>query len=226
MSQLFAKAYLDRFDHFVTEVLRAPYLRYVDDFALFADDAEQLGAWCGRTAAYLATRRLSLHPERTRVARTSEPAEFHGYVLRPGGRRLPEPNVRRFRRRLRGLRDRWRAGSVLQAEVEQRVGAWDRARGARRRVAAAPLDLPGRVVRAVRPAGPGGLTGPQSACVAWRFLEQRPEEPPFGESQQERCREPERQHRFSAWRARTAAGVGGVTAPPGAHGCVHPGRSC
>ena len=37
-SQLFANVYLDRFDHFVTEVLRAPYLRYVDDFALFADD--------------------------------------------------------------------------------------------------------------------------------------------------------------------------------------------
>ena len=36
-SQLFANVYLDRFDHFVTEVLRAPYLRYVDDFALFDD---------------------------------------------------------------------------------------------------------------------------------------------------------------------------------------------
>ena len=32
-SQLFANVYLDRFDHFVTEVLRAPYLRYVDDCA-------------------------------------------------------------------------------------------------------------------------------------------------------------------------------------------------
>ena len=32
-SQLFANVYLDRFDHFVTEVLRAPYVRYVDDCA-------------------------------------------------------------------------------------------------------------------------------------------------------------------------------------------------
>ena len=32
-SQLFANVYLDRLDHFVTEVLRAPYLRYVDDCA-------------------------------------------------------------------------------------------------------------------------------------------------------------------------------------------------
>ena len=64
-SQLFANVYLDRFDHFVTEVLRAPYLRYVDDFALFADDATRLADWRGRAAAFLARRRLSLHPEKT-----------------------------------------------------------------------------------------------------------------------------------------------------------------
>ena len=54
--------YLDRFDHFVTEVLRAPHLRYVDDFALFADDPARLEAWRGRLAGFLARRRLSLHP--------------------------------------------------------------------------------------------------------------------------------------------------------------------
>ena len=32
-SQFFANLYLDGFDHFVAEVLRAPYLRYVDDCA-------------------------------------------------------------------------------------------------------------------------------------------------------------------------------------------------
>jgi RNA-directed DNA polymerase len=41
-SQFFANLYLDGFDHFVTEVLRAPYVRYVDDFALFADDPATL----------------------------------------------------------------------------------------------------------------------------------------------------------------------------------------
>ena len=124
-SQLFANVYLDRFDHFVTEVLRAPYLRYVDDFALFADDRAQLGAWRARAEAFLARRRLSLHRQKTFVAPTGEPAAFLGFELRPGGRRrLPEANVRRFRNRLRGLRDRWRAGTVTRKEVEQRVGAW------------------------------------------------------------------------------------------------------
>ena len=75
-SQLFANIYLDRFDHFVTEVLRAPYLRYVDDCALFADDREQLEAWRARAAAFLGRRRLSLHPAKTWVASTAEPATF------------------------------------------------------------------------------------------------------------------------------------------------------
>ncbi len=124
-SQFFANVYLDRFDHFVTEVLRAPYLRYVDDFALFADDPLQLHAWQARAEAFLGLRRLSLHPRKTRVQPTAEPAVFLGFELGLGGsRRLPEENVRRFRNRLRGLRDRWRAGSVSREEVEQRVNAW------------------------------------------------------------------------------------------------------
>ena len=124
-SQLFANVYLDRFDHFVTEVLRAPYLRYVDDFALFGDDPGLLAVWRSRVETFLARRRLSLHPKKTHVAPASEPAEFLGFELRSNGRRrLPEENVRRFRNRLRGLRDRWRAGSVSRAEVEQRVTAW------------------------------------------------------------------------------------------------------
>ena len=82
-SQLFANVYLDRFDHFVAEGLRAPYLRYVDDFALFADDPAVLEAWRARAAAFLARRRLSLHAEKTRVVPAAAPAEFLGYVPLP-----------------------------------------------------------------------------------------------------------------------------------------------
>ena len=44
-SQFFANVYLDGFDHFCKEVLRAPYVRYVDDFALFSDNPMDLQAW-------------------------------------------------------------------------------------------------------------------------------------------------------------------------------------
>lgn len=124
-SQLFGNIYLDGFDHFVKEVLRAPYLRYVDDFALFADDAGVLRGWQARIARYLEGRRLLLHPVKTQLLATSEPSAFLGYELLFGGRRrLPEESVRRFRNRLRGLRDRWRAGTVAADEVVQHVQAW------------------------------------------------------------------------------------------------------
>jgi retron-type reverse transcriptase len=124
-SQFFANLYLDRFDHFVTEVLRAPYLRYVDDFALFHDDPAVLADWRARISRYLEGRRLILHPRKTEIVATAHPAQFLGFVLsHDGGRRLPEDNVARFRGRLRALRDRWRAGTVSRAEVEAQINAW------------------------------------------------------------------------------------------------------
>ena len=125
-SQLFANVHLDGLDHYVKEVLRAPgYLRYVDDFALFHDDPAVLEEWRGRIGAYLARRRLSLHPRKTYVAATAEPTTFLGYVLLPNGRRrLPEDNVRRFRNRLRSMGDRLRAGSLTPEEAQPRIASW------------------------------------------------------------------------------------------------------
>ena len=89
-SQFFANHYLDGLDHFCKEVLRARGdLRYVDDFALFHDDPDQLADWRRRIADYLEGRRLRLHPDKTWVARTEEPAIFLGFVLLPGGLRPP-----------------------------------------------------------------------------------------------------------------------------------------
>jgi retron-type reverse transcriptase len=55
-SQFFANLYLDPLDHYVTEVLRAPYVRYVDDFALFHDDPHVLDCWRGQIANFLEVR--------------------------------------------------------------------------------------------------------------------------------------------------------------------------
>ena len=125
-SQFFANVYLNGLDHFCKEVLRAKgYVRYVDDFALFHDDPGKLDEWRRRIATYLEGRRLVLHPLKTRIVATTEPAAFLGFVLLPGGRRrLPEDNVRRFRNRLRGLRARYRNGGVTRDEVTRRVRSW------------------------------------------------------------------------------------------------------
>ena len=171
-SQLFANVYLDGLDHFVKEVLRAKgYLRYVDDFALFHDDPAVLADWRERIGAYLARRRLSLHPRKTYVAPTAEPTRFLGYVLLPDGRRrLPEDNVRRFRNRLRSMRDRVRAGAMAPEEGRPRVASWvAHARHANTRRLRRALLRGGPFVPAAQrlpghPAAPpgwsGSLTGP------------------------------------------------------------------
>ena len=94
-SQFFANLYLNGLDHFCKEVLRAKgYLRYVNDFALFHDSYGQLEEWRHRIADYLEGRRLLLHPRKTAILPTKEPARFLGFVLLPGGRRrLPEDNA-------------------------------------------------------------------------------------------------------------------------------------
>ena len=124
-SQFFANVYLDGLDHFVKEVLRVRgYLRYVDDFVLFHNESRALEEWRRAIEHYLCGRRLRLHPRKVSLQRTCEPAPFLGYVLHPGGRRLPEEGVRRFRNRLRGLRDRWQHGTVTFEEVQRRVEGW------------------------------------------------------------------------------------------------------
>jgi RNA-directed DNA polymerase len=123
-SQFFANLYLDGLDHFATEVLHAPFLRYVDDFALFHDDPAVLANWQARIATWLEGKRLRLHPRKTVILPTAEPVPFLGFELSPGRRRLPEANVRRFRNRLRGLRDMYRAGTATRATIEARVTSW------------------------------------------------------------------------------------------------------
>ena len=205
-SQFFANLYLDGLDHFCKEVLGAKgYLRYVDDFALFDDSPEQLQEWRGQIERFLEGRRLRLHPRKTAILPTSEPASFLGYVLMPGGwRRLPEDNVRRFRNRLRGMMDRWRQGTLAKEDIQQRVRSWSTHaahantwrlrqaifRAARLRAARSPQ--PGSAEKSGRDKA---LAVPQPR-FARRLLEQQTEEPPLREPQQEQHRQPQQQQRF------------------------------
>ncbi|MEQ1618764.1 MAG: RNA-directed DNA polymerase [Terricaulis sp.] len=124
-SQFLANLYLDPLDHFCTEVLVAPYVRYVDDFALFHDDPGVLSEWRKRVDRFLQGRRLKNHPRKSFVAATSAPAEFLGFVLHEGGKRaLDDGNVRRFKGRLRGMLAAVRAGTLSRGDAKMRIDAW------------------------------------------------------------------------------------------------------
>lgn len=188
-SQLFGNIYLNGFDHYIKEVLRAPYLRYVDDFALFAHDRATLEHWQAQLARYLEGRRLMLHPRKTFIAPTAEPAQFLGYVLHRGGKRtLPAANVQRFCGRLQALRAKWRNGEQNEMEIRQRVQSWI--------AHAAHADT--RRLR--QTLFKGGWFDPAleglPTRAAWRLVEQRSNERACGEPQQQRPSETEQQQRL------------------------------
>jgi retron-type reverse transcriptase len=118
-SQFFANVYLNPLDHFVKEVLRClAYLRYVDDFALFAHCKADLHAWQRRIAAFLAEYRLKLHPTHCYIFPARLGWRFLGQRVFRTHRLLAAENVRRFKRRLR----HWQAAPP--ENLEQRLASW------------------------------------------------------------------------------------------------------
>ena len=83
-SQFFANVYMNGFDNFVKRSLKVKrYLRYMDDFVLFADTREELLDYYGKIASYLKEHlKLSLR-KRYILRENREGLDFLGYIIRP-----------------------------------------------------------------------------------------------------------------------------------------------
>jgi retron-type reverse transcriptase len=124
-SQFFANVYLDPLDHFVKDRLgMAGYIRYVDDFLVFADDKKQLAAIRDRVEQFLCGLRLKLHPTKQVISRSADGIRFLGYRVFPTHRLLPKENVRRFRRRVRALQAGYAAGRLDWPAIVPRLMSW------------------------------------------------------------------------------------------------------
>jgi RNA-directed DNA polymerase len=124
-SQFWANCLLDPFDHFVKRELRCQgYLRYVDDFLLFADDKATLWAWRGAVVERLAQIRLTIHEARAHPRPVTDGIPFLGFVVFPTHRRLKRRNVVNYRRRLRGLMAAYQAGELPAEQVGASVLGW------------------------------------------------------------------------------------------------------
>lgn len=124
-SQFFANVYLNSLDHFVTEQLRVnKYVRYVDDFALFGDDREQLAAARRALEQHLLELRLKIHPIKSQLFETRCGASFLGFRVLPDRIRVGYRSLRRARKRLRRLQTAYRVGQVTLAQVTQSVRSW------------------------------------------------------------------------------------------------------
>lgn len=124
-SQFWSNVYMDRLDWFVTHRLRCPaYLRYVDDFALFADSKRQLWLWKAAVIDFLAELRLTVHDSAAQVLPVSAGIPWLGFVIYPTHRLLKRRNAVHFTRRLVHNLDDWRAGELTFAELDASVRGW------------------------------------------------------------------------------------------------------
>jgi retron-type reverse transcriptase len=123
-SQFWANCYLNSFDHFVKRELRCKgYARYVDDFALFADDKTVLWHWLDRIDARLADLRLTIHPG-AHPRPVTEGIPFLGFVVFPDRRRLKRRKGIYYQRQLRTLIEGYRQGIVRRQRIDASVRGW------------------------------------------------------------------------------------------------------
>ena len=125
-SQFFANLYLSPFDHFVKRQRKLKhYLRYVDDFAAFSDDRQELADARLTMEDYLATLRLKMHPIKSQLVETRYGANFVGFRILPDRIRVRNDNVRRARRRLKALQRQYAAGDITLGPLVQRLQSWE-----------------------------------------------------------------------------------------------------
>ena len=124
-SQFFANIYLNGFDHFVKEGLGCRYyIRYVDDFLVFANDKAWLHQVKGEIEEYLSQLRLKLHRYKCQIFPVKAGTNFLGYQIFPSHRRLRKSSVTRARRRLKRLQSDYSTGKISWHEVNQSVQSW------------------------------------------------------------------------------------------------------
>ncbi|MFM7527337.1 MAG: reverse transcriptase domain-containing protein [Nodosilinea sp.] len=124
-SQFFANIYLNSLDHLVKEQLRiAKYLRYVDDFALFADDRDTLVTARLALEAHLAKLRLRIHPIKSQLFETSRGPTFVGFRVCPDRVRVRSASLRRGRYRLKRYQRQYAQHDLSFEQLTQAIRSW------------------------------------------------------------------------------------------------------
>lgn len=124
-SQWFANAYLDLLDHHLKETLRvAGYLRYMDDFVVFADDRDSLEHVWRETVRFLRDRlQLELKTAACAIRPTHEGVRALGMRIFPRAFRLQRGRLARMRRLVRRREHACAAGGISAESLAQSVGA-------------------------------------------------------------------------------------------------------
>lgn len=121
-SQFFANVYLSPFDHFLKETLCIRgYLRYVDDFLIFAHEKSRLWTLKEAIEQFLFQYRLRLKPKGVTLFRVADGFPFLGYRVFPSVILMQRQAILRFRRQVKRERTLWRTRQVNVAHLKSFV---------------------------------------------------------------------------------------------------------
>jgi len=124
-SQHFGNLYLNDIDHWLDGDIRVCFwLRYVDDLIILGNDKQTLWGLLEELRERLAVLRLSIHPRKCELFRTSDGIDVLGYRVWPRLKKLRRDNGYRYRRHLRKLAAAYNNGHVQLADVNSSVAAW------------------------------------------------------------------------------------------------------
>jgi retron-type reverse transcriptase len=124
-SQFWANCYLNPFDHFVKRELRCRgYVRYVDDFLLFADSKTSLLEWRSKIIRRLGNLRLVLHEDSAQARPVAEGIPFLGFLVFPTHRRLKRRKGLAFQRKYRSLLSGCFEGKTSHVQITASVQGW------------------------------------------------------------------------------------------------------
>ncbi|MDQ7023986.1 MAG: reverse transcriptase/maturase family protein [Anaerolineae bacterium] len=124
-SQFWANVYMNELDQFVKHQLHCKaYVRYVDDFLLFADDKVTLHHWREAIMIFLQSLRLTIHENRAQPKPVTQGIPFLGFTVYPTHRRLKRSKGIAYRRHLKTLYRQYKAGEISREQGRASVMAW------------------------------------------------------------------------------------------------------
>jgi hypothetical protein len=128
-SQFWGNVYLHELDKFVKHTLRCSqqrggYLRYVDDFLLFANDKPTLHRWRRDIEHFLQRLRMVVHSHKTRVYPVRCGIPFLGFTVFPTHRRLKRTNGIAFQRRFKRRVEAYSEGRLSLESLKAGLRGW------------------------------------------------------------------------------------------------------
>lgn len=124
-SQFWANCLLHPLDLFISQELRCVgFVRYCDDFLLFADDKPTLHRWREQVLAFAADLRLTLHEQRAQVYPAHTGIPWLGWVVYPDHKLLKRRCGIAFARRLRIAAEQAGRGERSYASLTTTIRSW------------------------------------------------------------------------------------------------------